>query len=349
MSSAQIELFSTSQPNECSNASMDKVDYATLKYTPNVKAYQAPNNDFQTAQYSASYTEVNLLAETYLSQSTAPLTNPLLTSKCGTELSQMISYESEVLLFDVWIKRLTTHMCLAESTISIYDASKPYLFNNKLPHYIDVAILEQCGFTEWTMLKRVSQFHYRNICTFIDARFLYQLERYVKEAVPLFRMLDNTRSLIAGQFFLKFLNLFVPNRNVEPPLLIFAPNDTQQAWLIFAEYNEMLASITAVPVIFEEFCSSYMEIKGLRNTRIRVLFGKTKSALPLILASTETMGYGFLNSKGLYMGYPLDVLNKVCGGRWVIVQEVAIHGGQWASLLNFSALFKYSRRSVAGK
>ncbi|KAJ3925927.1 MAG: hypothetical protein NXY57DRAFT_1043700 [Lentinula lateritia] len=183
MSSAQIELFSTSQPKECSNASMDKVDNATLKYTLNDKAYQAPNNDFQTAQYSASYTEVNLLAETYLSQSTAPLTNPLLTSKYGTELSQMISCD--------------------KSTISIYNASKPYLFCKKLPHYIDVAILEVCGFTEWTMLKRVSQFHYRNISTFIDARFLYQLERYVNEGIPLFQMLDNTRSLIAGQFLLK--------------------------------------------------------------------------------------------------------------------------------------------------
>lgn len=42
-----------------------------------------------------------------------------------------------------------------------------------------------------------------------------------------------------------------------------------------------------------------------------MLFGKTKSALPLILACSETIGYGFLNSKGLYLGYPLDVLKKV--------------------------------------
>ncbi|KAH7879933.1 uncharacterized protein C8R40DRAFT_1066087 [Lentinula edodes] len=186
--------------------------------------------------------------------------------------------------------------------------------HNKLPHYIDVAILEVCGFTEWTMLKRVSQFHYRNISTFIDARFLYQLERYV-----------------------------------EPPLLIFAPNETQEAWFLFAEFNDMQASVTALPVVFEDFCSSYMEIKGLRNTRIRVLFGKTKSALPLILACTETIGYGFLNSKGLYLGYPLDVLKKVCGGRWAIVQELAIHGGQWALLQNFNPLFKCSRRNVAGR
>ncbi|KAJ3884940.1 hypothetical protein GG344DRAFT_83318 [Lentinula edodes] len=219
MYSAPIERFSTSRLKEGLNTSMDKVDCRTLTYTLNHNAYRAPNNDHQTTQYSALYTAENRPAETYSSRNTAAPTNPSLTLIYGTGSLPTTSYD--------------------ECSIPTNDAPMPYLFHNKFPDTIDVLILQRCGLKEWTILKRLSQFHYHKITTFIDARFLLLLERYVNKGIPLLTMLHDSRSVIAGQFLFKFLNLFMPNRTTDPPLLIFAPNGTQQTWLLFAQLNQM--------------------------------------------------------------------------------------------------------------
>lgn len=161
-------------------------------------------------------------------------------------------------------KQRVTDICFAECSIPTNDPPMAYLFHNKFPDTVDDLILQRCGFKEWTILKRVSQIHYRKITKFIDARFLRLLKRYVNEGIPLLRMLDDTRSIIAGQFLFKFLNLFTLNRTTDPPLLIFAPNGTQNTWLLFAQHHQMHGSVTDVPLVFEDFCSSYVVMKGLR-------------------------------------------------------------------------------------
>ncbi|KAJ3873520.1 hypothetical protein F5051DRAFT_419059 [Lentinula edodes] len=197
-----------------------------------------------------------------------------------------------------------------QCSVPVYDGGSRYLFHRRLPTAIGHRILQESGLREWTMVKRVSRFHSAEVSRFMDARLLQLLKIYIEDAGALVRMLTRTKSMIAGQFVLHFLNVSVGASVTCTPLLIFAPSNSRTLW------SDIMSTMTFdgvqdnVPLVFEDYCMHYMKFHGKQGSRVRILFSKTGSGFPMILGFGDTLGCCFVNGRGLYVGYPDDVTEK---------------------------------------
>ncbi|KAJ3920920.1 hypothetical protein F5877DRAFT_65342 [Lentinula edodes] len=164
-----------------------------------------------------------------------------------------------------------SHSQLKECSVPVHDGGSRYLFHRRLPTAIGHHILQESGLCEWTMVKRVSRFHSAEVSRFMDARLLQLLKIYIEDA---------------GQFVLRFLNVSMGTSVTHTPLLIFAPSNSCTLW------------------------SDIMSTMTFDGSRIRILFSKMGLGFPMILGFRDTLGCCFVNGRGLYMGYPDDVMKK---------------------------------------
>ncbi|KAJ3885228.1 hypothetical protein GG344DRAFT_82960 [Lentinula edodes] len=184
------------------------------------------------------------------------------------------------------------------------------IFQSRLPTAIGHRILQESGLREWTMVKRVSRFHSAEVSRFMGTRLLQLLKIYIEDAGALVKMLTRTKSIIAGQFVLRFLNVSVGTSVTHTPLLIFAPSNSRTLWCDIMSRMTFDGVQDNVPLVFEDYCMHYMKFHGKQGSRVRILFSKTGSGFPMILGFGDTLGCCFVNGRGLYVGYPDDVTEK---------------------------------------
>ncbi|KAJ3874165.1 hypothetical protein F5051DRAFT_443575 [Lentinula edodes] len=212
-----------------------------------------------------------------------------------------------VLVIKHWAvsREFTDIDCWDRITINDVLQSANYLFHRNVPTQIEQKILRQLGLREWTMLKRVSRFHAAEVSHFMDTRVVELLKSYTEQPLAFVNMLTKTKSVVGGQFVLRFLN--VTPEKLNTPLLIFAPRLAEELWSDFMLKERLVCTVVRVPNIFEDYCAKYMKIEGKSGARIRILVGKRSSPLAMILGYGDTIGCSFINGSGVYVGYPDDV------------------------------------------
>ncbi|KAJ3912481.1 hypothetical protein F5877DRAFT_72367 [Lentinula edodes] len=140
-----------------------------------------------------------------------------------------------------------------------------------------------------------------------QTRFVDLLGDYIEEPLAFLKMLTKTKSIVGGQFVFRFLNLLPGMARTGLPLLVFAPRLSQMIWSEFLFKIKLQCTIVSVPNVFEDYCVEYMKIEGKNHARIRILFSKRSSPLPMILAFGDTIRCSLINGRGVYVGYPDDV------------------------------------------
>ncbi|KAJ3892942.1 hypothetical protein GG344DRAFT_64133 [Lentinula edodes] len=139
----------------------------------------------------------------------------------------------------------------------------------------------------------------------MDTRVVELLKIYLEEPLAFVNMLTKTKSMVGGQFVLRFLN--VSAEKVNTPLLIFAPRLSEESGSDFMLKKHLICTVVRVPHIFKDYCAKYMKIEGKNGAQIRILVGQRSSPLAMILGFGDTIGCSFINGSGVYVGNPDDV------------------------------------------
>lgn len=94
----------------------------------------------------------------------------------------------------------------------------------------------------------------------MDTRVVELLKIYLEEPLAFVNMLTKTKSVVGGQFVLRFLN--VSAEKVNTPLLIFAPRLSEESGSDFMLKKHLVCTVVRVPHIFKNYCAEYMKIEG---------------------------------------------------------------------------------------